>query len=321
MNKGRKATNKPAGAGKKGADAPKKDVKAHPFSDFIKPEKPKAMPKPKDGPADRDAWKSEKKGGGKDSRPGFMKTKSKLPPPSHGIMRINRFMALAGISSRREADALIQAGKVKLNGKVVEDLGVKVDPEKDKVVYNGKQLELQRFVYFLMNKPKNHITTMKDEQNRRTVMDIIRKVTRERVVPVGRLDRNTTGLLLFTNDGALVEKLTHPSNEIKKIYHVKLDKDFTEEHLDQLMAGLELEDGPIKPDDAGYIENGGMNQVGVEIHSGRNRIVRRMFEHLGYEVVSLDRVSIGPLTKKNLPRGHVRELTAAEVGWLNMLRK
>lgn len=313
-SKGRKGTNKSEPEKKHKSEKSAGKAKGSPFEGYMKPEKPKAEKVSK--------FLQQKEGKErKTSRKTDDKPKSKLPPPSHQIMRINRYMALAGISSRREADALISAGKVKLNGKVVADLGIKVDPTKDVLEYNGKKLELQKFVYFLMNKPKNHITTVKDEANRRTVMDIIRKFTRERVVPVGRLDRNTTGLLLFTNDGGLVDKLTHPSNEIKKIYHVKLDKEFEEEDLDKLLAGIELEDGPITPDDAGYIENGGKHQVGIEIHSGRNRIVRRIFEHLGYEVVGLDRVAIGPLTKKNLPRGYVRELSAAEVGWLNMIKK
>jgi 23S rRNA pseudouridine2605 synthase len=234
-------------------------------------------------------------------------------------MRINRYISLAGVCSRREADELIKAGKISINGKKCTELGTKVVPGQDKVVYNKKELHVQTFVYLLMNKQKNLITTTKDDQGRDTVMKTVEKYTKVRIYPVGRLDRNTTGLLLFTNDGGLAKKLTHPSHKIRKLYHVRLDKPFEEEDLIQMRKGLELEDGPIKPDKVDYVTDGGPNEVGVQLHSGRNRIVRRMFEHLGYTVNALDRVKFGPLTKKNLPRGTCRFLDDKEVGFLKML--
>lgn len=270
--------------------------KKHAFKDFIKPEKKKRSAK-------------VRKEVGK-----------RVPPPTYETMRLNRYLALCGVASRRAADELIAAGKVKVNGKVETNLGTKVTPGKETVEYNGKKLMVKTFVYLLMNKPKNHISTVKDDKGRRTVMDIVRRHTRERVFPVGRLDRNTTGLLLFTNDGQLAEKLMHPSANVKKIYHVKLDRAFLEEDMDKLSAGIVLEDGPIKVDDIGFVEAHTLDHVGVEIHSGRNRIVRRMFEHLGYEIKGLDRTVLGPLTKKNLPRGTVRPLEQKEIGWLNMLK-
>ncbi|MEM7037435.1 MAG: pseudouridine synthase [Bacteroidota bacterium] len=236
-----------------------------------------------------------------------------------GPVRLNRFIALAGVCSRREADSLIAAGKIEVNGKVTKELGTKVEVGKDKVKYNGKELKIKRFVYLLMNKPKNRISTVKDEQGRATVMDIVRKYTKVRVYPVGRLDRNTTGLLLFTNDGGLAKKLTHPSHNVPKLYHVRLDQAVDPEHLAALRKGIELEDGPAKADKVVYVEGGNENEVGIKIHSGRNRIVRRMFEHFGYRIVALDRVQVGPLTKKNLPRGQCRMLSDKEVGFLMML--
>lgn len=234
-------------------------------------------------------------------------------------MRLNRFIALAGICARREADKLIAAGKVRVNGTVVKELGTKVVPGKDKVVYNRRELRIKRFEYLLMNKPKGLITTVKDERGRSTVMRVVQNYTRARLFPVGRLDRNTTGLLLFTNDGELAEKLTHPKSEVPKLYHVHLNMDVDPSHIAQLRKGIELEDGPIKADKISYIEEDVRNEIGVRIHSGRNRIVRRMFEHLGYKVEALDRIGFGPLTKKKLPRSKCRFLTEKEVGFLKML--
>ncbi|MCB9231285.1 MAG: rRNA pseudouridine synthase [Bacteroidia bacterium] len=239
---------------------------------------------------------------------------------SNEPVRLNKYIALAGICSRRDADALIAEGKVKVNGKVVTEMGMKIDPAIDKVVYQGKSLIPQNFTYFLMNKPKNHITTLSDEQGRKTVMDIITIYTSERVFPVGRLDRNTTGLLVFTNDGQLAEKMTHPSYQVKKVYHVSLDQPLQEVHALALQQGIKLEDGVAKVDRIDLVEGHGPTEIGVEIHSGKNRIVRRMFEHLGYQVLRLDRVAIGPLTKKNLPRGRCRPLTEKEVSFLRMIK-
>ena len=235
-------------------------------------------------------------------------------------IRLNRFIAQSGVCSRREADELIRQRMIKVNGKVVSEMGLKVQPSKDKVEYKGKVLQMVgEFVYLLMNKPKNHITTVKDDKGRRTVMDIVKHYTDARVYPVGRLDRNTTGLLLFTNDGDLAKRLTHPSHKVRKLYHVRLDQEVPEEHLDLLREGIELEDGLIKVDKIAWVEGGFTNEVGVSIHSGRNRIVRRMFEHLGYKVEKLDRVAIGGLTKKNIPRGKCRFLSQKEIRFLKMV--
>lgn len=234
-------------------------------------------------------------------------------------MRLNRYIARAGVCSRREADALISRGEIAVNGKVVREMGIKVTPGEDTVTHKGKSLKAERLVYILLNKPKNMITTMSDPQGRRIVLEAIERNTQERVYPVGRLDRNTTGLLLLTNDGDLAAKLTHPSYRVKKIYQARLDKPVTEEHLEQLLRGVELEDGDAKADKADYVSGKDTNYVGIEVHIGRNRVVRRMFEQLGYQVEALDRVMIGHLTKKNLPRGKWRQLTTKEIGYLKML--
>jgi 23S rRNA pseudouridine2605 synthase len=234
-------------------------------------------------------------------------------------MRLNRFIAACGICARREADELIAAGHITVNGVVVKEMGHKILPGKDAVVYKGNRLQPQNFVYILLNKPKNMITTTDDPDGRSTVLDAIEAATRFRVYPVGRLDRNTTGLLLLTNDGALAEKLTHPSQGVRKVYLVRLNREFDEADMARLKKGIELEDGPIKVDGVNYIEGKPMNEVGIEIHSGRNRIVRRIFEALGYEVVALDRTLFGPLTKKRLPRGEWRLLTEKEVNFLKMV--
>ncbi len=265
--------------------------------------------------------KAEKKNDRRKEKEMFKKElelKKRSPLVGEGPIRIIRFIAMAGVCSRREADDLIAAGRIKVNGKVVTELGMKVDPSKDTVMFDKGVLKLKNFVYLLMNKPKNHITTTKDDKGRRTVMELVKKYTKVRIVPVGRLDRNTTGLLLFTNDGDLAAKLTHPSNKVTKIYYVRLDKEVAEEHLEAFLNGVELEDGLMKVDTVEYLD-GLPTQVVIEIHSGRNRIVRRLFEHFGYSVESLDRVKLGPLSKKGIPRGTCRMLTEKEVGWLKML--
>jgi 23S rRNA pseudouridine2605 synthase len=226
-------------------------------------------------------------------------------------MRLNRYIANAGICSRREADDLIASGQISVNGKVVTEMGYKVLAS-DAVKFGKKLLSRERLVYVLINKPKDYITTTDDPEERKTVLDLIKGACYERIYPVGRLDRNTTGLLLMTNDGELAEKLTHPSGGIKKIYQAELDKPITTEDFEKLQAGLELEDGFIKPDEVGIVTPDAM-VVGLEIHSGRNRIVRRMFEHLGYEVQKLDRTVFAGLNKKELPRGKWRFLSEKEV--------
>lgn len=230
-----------------------------------------------------------------------------------GLIRLNRYIANAGICSRRKADELIAAGVVSVNGEVVSELGHKVDPMKDLVRYNGEALKREKNVYVLLNKPKDYITTTDDPQERRTVMHLVEKASRERIYPVGRLDRNTTGLLLMTNDGDLADKLSHPRNSITKLYNVELNKALTQGDLNKIGFGLELEDGFIKPDTISYVAGGTKKEVGIQIHSGKNRIVRRIFESLGYDVVKLDRSVYANLTKKDLPRGRWRFLDEKEV--------
>ena len=230
-----------------------------------------------------------------------------------GLIRLNRYISNAGICSRRKADELIAAGVVTVNGEAVTELGHKVDPAKDLVRYNGELLKREKKVYVLLNKPKDYITTTDDPQERRTVMQLVDKASRERIYPVGRLDRNTTGLLLMTNDGDLADKLSHPKNGITKLYNVELDKSLSQGDLNKIAFGLELEDGLIKPDNISYVAGGTKKEIGIQIHSGKNRIVRRIFEHLGYTVEKLDRVVYGNLTKKDLPRGRWRYLEEHEL--------
>ncbi|QQL48933.1 pseudouridine synthase [Mucilaginibacter ginkgonis] len=238
-----------------------------------------------------------------------------------GLIRLNRYISNAGICSRRKADELIEAGVVSVNGEVISELGHKVDPTKDVVRYNGETLKREKMVYVLLNKPKDYITTTDDPQERRTVMHLVEKASRERIYPVGRLDRNTTGLLLMTNDGDLADKLSHPKNNVSKLYMVELNKSLTQGDLNKIGFGLELEDGFIKPDSISYVAGGTKREVGIQIHSGRNRIVRRIFEHLGYEVEKLDRSVYANLTKKDLPRGRWRMLDEKEVIQLKHLLK
>ena len=228
------------------------------------------------------------------------------------LIRLNRYLANAGICSRREADTFIAAGSVSVNGKTITEMGYKVGPV-DIVRFDDKILSLEKKEYILLNKPKNFITTTRDEKGRRTVMELVSNASKSRLLPVGRLDRNTTGLLLFTNDGDLSKKLTHPKHEVRKIYHVELDKNLSTTDFKKIQAGLELDDGPVVVDEISFVENKSKKEVGIKIHSGRNRIVRRIFEHLGYHVVRLDRVIFAGLTKKDLPRGHWRRLTPQEV--------
>lgn len=261
-----------------------------------------------------------------DSRPRFQKgkpgTKAKAPAPKEitgDKIRLNRFLANSGICSRREADTFIAAGNVSVNGKVVTEMGHKVSAN-DEVRFDGQIISPEKKEYLLLNKPKNFITTTRDERGRRTVMELISGASKARLLPVGRLDRNTTGLLLFTNDGDLAKKLTHPKHQVRKIYHVELDKNLKMSDLNKIKQGLALEDGEIFVDEVSYIANRPKSEVGVQLHSGRNRIVRRIFEHLGYQVVKLDRVVFSGLTKKDLPRGHWRHLSAQEVINLKMIK-
>jgi 23S rRNA pseudouridine2605 synthase len=232
-------------------------------------------------------------------------------------VRLNRFIANAGICSRRDADKLIEAGEIKVNNKVVTEMGYQVNPT-DVVKYGNRRLNREKPAYVLLNKPKDFLTTTEDPQDRKTVMELVKNAGEARIYPVGRLDRNTTGLILLTNDGELADKLTHPSNEIEKIYQAELDKPLTDEDFEKIKAGLTLEDGEVKVDDLAKVTPDGY-VVGVKIHSGKNRIVRRIFEHLGYEVTKLDRTTFAGLTKKDLPRGSWRYLTERELVKLKYL--
>ncbi len=248
------------------------------------------------------------------------KTKTATTNTVPETIRLNKYIANSGVASRREADQLILAGEVKVNGVVVTELGTKILPT-DTVQYCGETLKRETFRYVLLNKPKGYITTTDDPQERKTVMLLVDKACKERIYPVGRLDRNTTGLLLFTNDGDLAKKLTHPKHNIRKIYSATLDKNLDYNDLMAIKKGLKLEDGFIKVDDIAYSENStSKRDVSIVIHSGKNRIIRRIFEHLGYQVVKLDRVSFAGLTKKDLPRGKYRHLSDTEVNYLKLIK-
>ena len=230
---------------------------------------------------------------------------------------MNKYLANAGVCSRREADTFIEAGVVSVNGTVVTELGTKVK-RSDEVKFHDQTISIEKKVYVLLNKPKDYVTTSDDPQNRKTVMDLVKDACPERIYPVGRLDRNTTGVLLLTNDGELASKLTHPQFLKKKIYHVHTDKAVTAADMHQIAEGIQLDDGEIRADAIEYAHPTDKKQVGIEIHSGRNRIVRRIFEHLGYKVTKLDRTYFAGLTKKNLKRGDWRYLTEDEVNMLRM---
>ena len=248
-------------------------------------------------------------------RKGYVREKDPLydRPKATGEIRLNKYLADCGICSRREADDLIKAGCVEVNGEVITTMGYKVKTD-DKVVYGGQTLNREKLRYILLNKPKGYITTSDDPYERDTVMELVKDACPERIFPVGRLDKQTTGLLLFTNDGDLAKKLTHPSSEVPKLYHVILDKPLTKNDMLRISEGIELDDGPIAADTIAYDQDDDSKKsIGIELHSGRNRIVRRIFEHLGYEVIKLDRVMFAGLDKYKLPRGEWRFLTDLEV--------
>ena len=279
-----------------------------------------SLPKPNraDGRPRRPRIKNE--GGGFDhgtpyGRPAAPKYQEMMDPNTP--IRLNKYLANAGICSRREADEFIQAGVVKVNGVIVSELGVKVKPI-DTILFHDEPVSIEHKVYILLNKPKDCVTTSDDPQERTTVMDLVKGACAERIYPVGRLDRNTTGVLLLTNDGDLASKLTHPKFEKRKIYQVTLDKDIEPEHIQKILEGITLEDCEVKADNCSYVDADMRNVVGIEIHTGQNRVVRRIFESLGYKVFKLDRVYFAGLTKKNLPRGKWRHLSEKEVGLLKM---
>ncbi len=267
--------------------------------------------------------KQEEKKSGKQKRKFIKNTKAgrgkkvEKKDEDSDTVRLNKYIAASGVCSRREADELITKGRVKVNGKVVTEMGTKISL-KDKVVVNGKLINPEKKVYILLNKPKDCVSTVKDQHAERTVLDIVKHEGKERIYPVGRLDRNTTGVLILTNDGDLTKKLTHPSYNKKKIYHVTLDKVISKGELQEILEGIVLEDGPIKADAISFVDDGDKRQVGIELHSGKNRIVRRIFAHMGYHVDKLDRVYFAGLTKKNVPRGRWRYLTEKEISMLKM---
>jgi len=279
---------------------------------------------------DYSSFYQKPKKGGKKKFSGAKEKKSEKPEKvrdggyrreDDGLIRLNKYLADAGVCSRREADKLIASGVVKVNGKTITELGTKVSPS-DKVVYGGQALRREKLRYLVLNKPKDFITTTDDPYERKTVMGLVDKACPERIYPVGRLDRGTTGVLLFTNDGDMAKKLTHPRHGIRKIYHVVLNKQLTKADFDKISTGMELDDGPIKVDKISWIEEGKMKkEVGLELHSGRNRIVRRIFESLGYKVIRLDRVVFAGITKKDTPRGKWRMLSDTEVNMLKRLPK
>ena len=238
--------------------------------------------------------------------------------PSLGI-RLNKYIANSGICSRREADTYIEHGSVEINGKLVTEMGYKVQPG-DVVRFDGTSITPEQKKYVLLNKPKNYITTMDDDRGRKTVMELIANASKERIYPVGRLDRNTTGLLLFTNDGDLAKKLTHPKHNVRKLYHASLDRKLELKDLEKLRGEVIIEGRKVFIDAISYVNGEPKSEIGIEIHSGRNRIVRKIFEHVGYKVNKLDRVVFAELTKKNLPRGRWRELTNLEVSNLQIMK-
>jgi len=247
----------------------------------------------------------------------FKQIKYKENADPNAPIRLNKYLANAGVCSRREADEFIQAGVVKVNGEVVTELGTKIT-RADQVMFHNQPVQLESKVYVLLNKPKGFVTTTDDPENRKTVMELVKSAASERIYPVGRLDRATTGVLLLTNDGDLASKLTHPKYEKRKIYQVWLDKPVAMEHMQMIADGIELEDGEIHADAISYVTEEDLTQVGIEIHSGRNRIIRRIFEKLGYRVLKLDRVYFAGLTKKKLSRGKWRYLSEQEVNMLRM---
>lgn len=236
-----------------------------------------------------------------------------------GLVRLNKLIAASGICSRREADDLIKAGLITVNGKVITELGVKVNPNDD-IRYNGERIRKEKLVYILLNKPKDYFTTTKDPHAKRTVMDLVAGACKERIFPVGRLDRNTTGVLLLTNDGDLAKKLTHPSFGHKKIYHVTLDKKLKPSDMQLIVEGIEIDGKVVQADEVNYADPHDKKQVGIEIHSGQNHIIRKIFEKLNYKVIKLDRIYFCGLTKKGLPRGRWRFLTKQEISILKMGR-
>jgi 23S rRNA pseudouridine2605 synthase len=248
----------------------------------------------------------------KNTKKTYSKIKNTPKSDESSGIRLNKYIANSGICSRREADTYIEHGSVQVNGKLVTEMGYKVQPT-DIVQFDGTSISPEEKRYILLNKPKNYITTMDDDRGRKTVMELVANASKERIYPVGRLDRNTTGLLLFTNDGDLAKKLTHPKHNVRKLYHASLDRKLDLKDLEKLRGEVIIEGKKVFIDAVSYINGEAKTEIGIEIHSGRNRIVRKIFEHVGYKVKKLDRVIFAELTKKNLPRGRWRALTQLEV--------
>lgn len=283
-------------------------------------EKPKRAPKPWEGKDDRNS-KPRGKFSRSDSKGPFNRKRHSDPAPKNddGLMRLNRFLSNAGIASRRDADKLIELGLVKVNGKVVTELGMKVDPRVDVVKYDDKNLRPEKLQYVLLNKPKDYLTTSDDPLERKTVMHLIDGACKERIYPIGRLDRTTTGLLLFTNDGEMARRLTSPKNSFPKLYHVETLEKIKGEHIDAIRTGLKLEEGFVKAEEISLV-NGDPRQVGLRINTSKDKIIKAVFEHFKYTVKKVDRVVFASLTKRDLPRGRYRHLTENEVNFLKMIR-
>jgi len=290
------------------SDDSSKDFREAPTSKFSKRDTFKSRNRYEESPAHTPQYKLDRF---KEKAPAKIQRRIREVESKSDMVRLNRYIANAGICSRRDADKLIEAGEIKVNNKVITEMGYQVAPT-DIVKYGNRKLNREKPVYVLLNKPKDFLTTTEDPNDRKTVMELVKNAGDARIYPVGRLDRNTTGLILLSNDGELADRLTHPSHEIEKIYQAELDKPLTDEDFEKIKAGLTLEDGEIKVDDLAKVTPDGY-VIGVKIHSGKNRIVRRIFEHLGYEVTKLDRTTFAGLTKKDLPRGHWRYLTEREL--------
>ncbi|MFM6946536.1 MAG: pseudouridine synthase [Flavobacteriales bacterium] len=246
-----------------------------------------------------------------------MKKGDPLPTFNEDAVRLNKFLSNAGVCSRREADVLIQTGVVSVNGQIVTELGYKIS-QTDVVQYDGETINAETKRYVLLNKPKGYITTIEDPRGRKTVMSLVKKACREVIYPVGKLERESTGLLLFTNDGDLFKKLNHPRYQARKLYHVEVNKPVAREDLERLMRGVDLEDGRSRAEEASFVDGGSNHEIGIEIRSGKSQVVKRMLEAVGYQVLKLDRVMFAGLTKKDLPRGYYRHLTEQEVAFLKM---
>ena len=293
---------------KEKSDDSSKDFREAPTGKFSKRDTFKSRNRYEESPAHTPQYKLDRF---KEKAPAKIQRRIREVESKSDMVRLNRYIANAGICSRRDADKLIEAGEIKVNNKVITEMGYQVAPT-DIVKYGNRKLNREKPVYVLLNKPKDFLTTTEDPNDRKTVMELVKNAGDARIYPVGRLDRNTTGLILLSNDGELADRLTHPSHEIEKIYQAELDKPLTDDDFEKIKAGLTLEDGEIKVDDLAKVTPDGY-VIGVKIHSGKNRIVRRIFEHLGYEVTKLDRTTFAGLTKKDLPRGHWRYLTEREL--------